>query len=134
MSFDQLCRALASGNTATVNSAYMAELFRADHDKVLRTIDRLLATKDAQSAAVLSEWFRPSEHADEEDSAHRSFELTREGFMMFVVVWNGNLAKDAKWLCIELFDEMWAAAKEGRKVPDNRLMEGVRKIFAPRAV
>jgi hypothetical protein len=94
---------------------------------VLRTIDRLLATKDARSAAVLSKWFRPSEHADEEDSAHRSFELTREGFMMFVVVWNGNLAKDAKWLCM-------GGREGGPEGARNRLMEGVRKIFAPRAV
>ena len=69
MSFDQLCRALASGSAATVNSAYMAEPF----GPTPTTIDRLLATKDAPSAAVLSEWFRPSEHSDEEDSAHRSF-------------------------------------------------------------
>jgi hypothetical protein len=42
MSFDRLCRALASGSAATVNSAYMAELFRADHDKVLRKPDFLI--------------------------------------------------------------------------------------------
>nr|WP_305123473.1 Rha family transcriptional regulator [Roseomonas sp. GC11] len=88
---------------------------------------------DDLSDQSVSGWFRPVLGWNEEAQRQtRSFDLTRDGFILLVMGWTGERAMRFKVAYIQAFNAMEAALKA--QGPDDRFLAAVREIVAPLAV
>lgn len=78
----------ADGSVAVVNSRDVADLFEKRHDHVLRDIDAVAGTSPNLGKC---EWFREvrTEHPSVSGRMDRSFDMTRDGFMLLVMDCSG---------------------------------------------
>jgi Rha family phage regulatory protein len=113
-----------------VNSRDVARVFEKRHDNVLRDIGSLLTTSDLRA----SNWFHPVNYLDTKGEERRSFDLTRQGFTLLVMGWNGERAMAFKVRYIEAFDAMESALKSSVAPADEKFLQAVREIVAPLAV
>jgi len=84
------------GTVPVVNSRDVAEVFEKEHKNVLRDIDHIRIGSNLSA----SEWFR--EVLSDVDTfngasrALRSFDLTRQGFVLLAMGWTGERAMTFK--------------------------------------
>jgi Rha family phage regulatory protein len=115
--------------TPVVNSRDVAEAFEKRHDHVLRDIEAL-----GISPELGRSWFRPSSSPDSYGREQPSFNLTRQGFTLLVMGWNGERAMQFKVRYIQAFDEMEELLKASTPATHNDLIQSIREIVAPLAV
>ena len=92
-------------NTVFANSRDVAEYFGKEHKNVLRDTD-LIRHEIPRLKSEL--WFRPimGEHPTVPGRTIRSFDMTRDGFMLLVMGYTGKKAMAAKVQYIDRFNEM----------------------------
>jgi Rha family phage regulatory protein len=117
--------------TPVVNSRDVAEAFEKRHDHVLRDIDAIRHAPDLGHG-----WFREvqSEHPAVTGRFDRSFDLTRQGFTLLVMGWNGERAMQFKVRYIQAFDAMETMLKANEPTTHKDLIQAIREIVAPLAV
>ena len=97
----------ASENILKTTSLKIAERFGKEHKNVLATIDKILP-QVSDSFGKLN--FKPTEYEQENNlglmSKHRSYDLTRDGFMIVVMSFTGKPAMAIKEWYINAFNAM----------------------------
>jgi Rha family phage regulatory protein len=97
----------ASENTLKTTSLKIAERFGKDHSNVLKAIDKILMQVSDSFGKVN---FNATEYEQENNlglmSKHRSYDLTRDGFMIVVMSFTGKPAMAIKEWYINAFNAM----------------------------
>lgn len=124
----------AEDGVPVVNTRDVAEFFGKDHKNVLRDIDSILHGSNLSDGQ--SGWFREvrSEHPTVAGRLDRSFDMTRQGFTLLVMGWNGERAMQFKVRLIEAFDAMEAALRTGAPVANADLQMAIRELVKPLSV
>lgn len=115
--------------TPVVNSRDVAEVFEKRHADVLRDIDTLTNSTNANLR-----WFRQTEYQDAKGEMRPSFKLTRQGFTLLVMGWTGERAIEFKVRYIQAFDAMEELLKTSTPATHSDLIQSIREIVAPLAV
>jgi Rha family phage regulatory protein len=97
----------ASDNTLKTTSLKIAERFKKDHSNVLKAIDKIL-TQVSESFGEVN--FNASDYEQENGlgimTKYRSYDLTRDGFMIVVMSFTGKPAMEIKEWYINAFNLM----------------------------
>lgn len=96
------------GECALTNSRHVADAFDKRHDHVLRDVDNLMKTLD--SPELGSRMFRLSMVEDASGISRRSFEITKQGFMLLAMGFTGSKAIRFKLAFIDAFEALERAA------------------------
>jgi Rha family phage regulatory protein len=123
-------RADADG-VPVVNSRDVAAEFEKEHRHVLRDIDVLRSARPDLGAL---RWFRRTDYLDEQNKLRPSYDLTRDGFMLLAMGWNGEKALALKIAYIEAFNEMERDARSRGVTTHQEFMEAIREIVRPLSV
>jgi Rha family phage regulatory protein len=111
-----------------VNSRDIAEVFGKQHKNVLRDIENLIGSNVSRS------WFRPVTVLDNYGREQPSINLTRDGFMLLVMGWNGERAMALKVAYIEAFNAMESELRTRDVTTHSDLIESIREIVRPLSV
>jgi Rha family phage regulatory protein len=112
-----------------VNSRDIAEVFGKRHADVLRDIQALKLNADLRSV-----WFRQSNYLDASGRTLPTVNLTRDGFMLLVMGWNGERAMALKVAYIEAFNAMESELRARDVTTHSDLIESIREIVRPLSV
>lgn len=91
-----------------VDSRFVAEAFEKRHDAVLRDIRNILDTDSEKVKDFTAHNFVGSEYKDSTGRKLPCYGMTREGFNLLVMGWNGKKAMEFKVAYINRFKEMEA--------------------------
>jgi len=97
-----------------VNSRNVAENFEKEHAKVTRSIENLIEGI-AKSGDTYNHLFIESTYEDEQNKqTYKEYLLTRDGFSLLVMGFNGQRALDWKLKYIQAFNQMEQSLKGGQ--------------------
>ena len=97
--------------TARVDSLFVAEFFEKRHTYVLRDIEKITEPKSGLSEEFICSNFTRGSYTDKTGRKLPCYYLTRDGFTMLVMGYNGQKAMKFKELYIKRFNEMEAFIK-----------------------
>ena len=100
----------------TTTSLNVAKVFDKRHDNVIRDIEKILATSNLRA---LKEWFFESTYIDKKGEARKSYEMTKDGFMLLAMGFTGEKALALKIAYIEQFNAMEKELRKQEKLPYN---------------
>lgn len=122
------------GRIPLVNSRDVAAKFEKRHADVLRDIDNLLQSTNANLRSLT--WFRETSYVDEKGESRRAFDLTRDGFTLLVQGWTGAKALEFKIRYIKAFNKMeeLLRSRDSGGITHAEFMEAIREIVRPLAV
>ena len=92
--------------TARVDSRLIAQTFNKRHRDVLRDIRNLLDPNNGLSANFSQRNFALTSYVDSQGKRRPCYQLTRDGFVMLIMGYNGAKANRFKELYIHQFNEM----------------------------
>ncbi|WP_270351589.1 Rha family transcriptional regulator [Ligilactobacillus ruminis] len=92
--------------TARVDSRFIAQTFNKRHRDVLRDIRNLLDPNNGLSANFSQRNFALTSYVDSQGKRRPCYQLTRDGFVMLIMGYNGAKANRFKELYIHQFNEM----------------------------
>ena len=107
------------GGDVVANSRDVAAFFEKRHDHVLRDIDNLLESLDSPklgSAGLFIEMMLP----DAQGINRRSFDMTKDGFALLAMGFNGDKALKFKLAYIQAFNRMEEALRSAALPPPRR--------------
>lgn len=111
---------LLDGDESYTTSMKIAERFKRPHSNVLRTIGRLDDAIKSRKSLVHSEMFKAHTYTDARGKTHRSFLVSKDGFMMLAMRFDGADAFDWQLNFIAAFNWLLVHVRE---LEDNaRLM------------
>lgn len=93
-------------DTARVDSLYVAKVFEKEHKNVLRDIEKIIAPDNGLSESFGKLNFELTYYKDVQEKKRPCYALTRDGFMMLIMSYNGAKANRIKELYIRRFNEM----------------------------
>lgn len=93
-------------DTARANSLKVAKIFNKRHDHVLRDIAKITTPKSGVSADFRERNFALSSYKDSTGRKQPCYELTRDGFMLLVMGYEGAKAMQLKEAYIKRFNQM----------------------------
>ena len=79
-----------------VDSRFVAEVFEKNHRDVLRDIRNILGTDSEKVAEFNLRNFAQMSYADSVGRKYPCFAMTREGFNLLVMGWNGKKTKQSR--------------------------------------
>ena len=91
-----------------VDSRFVAEVFEKNHRDVLRDIRNILGTDSEKVAEFNLRNFAQMSYTDSVGRKYPCFAMTREGFNLLVMGWNGKKALEFKVAYVNRFKEMEA--------------------------
>lgn len=95
-----------TNETARVDSRFIAQAFNKRHRDVLRDLRNLLDPNNGLSANFSQRNFALTTYADNQGKKRPCYQLTRDGFVMLIMRYNGAKANHFKELYIQRFNEM----------------------------
>lgn len=113
------------------NSTAVAAYFEKRHDHVLRTIDEIIGDLPKPG-----EVFHETSYVARNNATYRSYNMTRDGFMLLVMTFSGERAFKHKLRWIEEFNRMEAELRKAAVavVPQKKLPSGVALMAIDRAL
>ena len=98
-------------DTARVDSLFVAEFFEKNHKEVLRDIRKIVDGNSGLSREFAERNFALGSYKDKQNQKRPVYFLTRDGFSMLVMGYNGQKAMKFKELYIKRFNDMEAFIK-----------------------
>ena len=95
-----------SNGTTRVDSLFVAEFFEKNHKEILRDIRRLLSPDSGLSAEFGQRNFAPISYKDNYGRVQPSYCMTRDGFTILAMGYNGPRAMKFKEVYIQRFNDM----------------------------
>lgn len=95
-----------SSGTARVDSLFVAEYFEKNHKEVLRDIRNLLASDSGLSAEFGLSNFALSSYTNNQNKKQPCYSMTRDGFTVLAMGYNGPKAMKFKEVYIQRFNDM----------------------------
>ena len=93
-------------DTARVDSRYVAQVFERRHADVIRAIEGIIANDSGLSEEFVKRNFASIYYKDEYNRQQPCYALTRDGFTILVMGFNGKKAMQYKEAYIKRFNEM----------------------------
>jgi Rha family phage regulatory protein len=124
---------------AVVSSLAVAEAFEKDHKDVLKAMRNLGVSEDFGQRN-----FAPSNYLNKQGKEQPMFHMTRDGFAMLAMGFNGDKAMKWKEAYINQFNKMeealrkqdrsWLQARIDGKVARSNLTDCIRDVLIPHAI
>ena len=95
-----------SNGTARVDSLFVAEFFEKNHKEVLRDIRKLLTPESGLSTEFGVRNFAPSSYFNNQNKKQPCYCMTRDGFTILAMGYNGPKAMKFKEVYIQRFNDM----------------------------
>ncbi|HBQ63727.1 MAG TPA: hypothetical protein DD727_02125 [Clostridiales bacterium] len=89
-----------------VSSLHVAELFKKRHDNILRDISKKLKPDSGLSREFCLKNFREISYRDSYGRKQKAYAMTRDGFMILVMGYNGVKARKFKEAYINQFNHL----------------------------
>ena len=105
---DDMGMFIGKTDVVLVDSRYVAEAFEKRHCDVLRDIKNILGTDSEKVAEFNLRNFAQMSYTDSVGRKYPCFAMTREGFNLLVMGWNGKKALEFKVAYVNRFKEMEA--------------------------
>ena len=121
-------RADADG-VLVVNSRDVSTTYDKRHSDVLRDIEALPLNANLRSA-----WFRSVSYVDSTGRTQPSYDLTRDGFMLLVMGYNGERFMALKIAWIEAFNKMECDLRSRDVSAHDLIISAVRELVGPLSV
>jgi len=111
---------MLDGDAGYTTSRKIAARFKRPHSNVLRAIDRMNAAIKSRKSLMHSEIFRDNSYVDMRGKTQRQFLVSKDGFMMLAMRFDGDEAFDWQLNFIAAFN--WLIEQVSERAENNRLM------------
>ncbi len=111
---------MVDSNEGRTTSRLIAGRFRRTHGNVLKAIDRLVLASDSRKSEVTRQMFKRSDYIDSRGKVQRAFTVSKDGFMMLAMRFDGPDALEWQFSFIEAFN--WLIDQLHEREENNRLI------------